>query len=77
MYNAKNLLTALILCGIMYSSKGKRGINFMEMIRIYNDHTSEILEKTFTDPIDADNYEFLLDFLEARYERFHNGKKLY
>lgn len=49
----------------------------MEMIRIYNDHTGEILEKTFTDPIDVDNYEFILDFLEARYEQFHNGKKLY
>ena len=49
----------------------------METIRIYNDHTGEVLEKTFTDPIDADNYEFILDFLEARYERFHNGKKLY
>ena len=49
----------------------------METIRIYNDHTGEVLEKTFADPIDADNYEFILDFLEARYERFHNGKKLY
>lgn len=49
----------------------------METIRIYNDHTGEVLVKTFTDPIDADNYEFILDFLEARYERFHNDKKLY
>ena len=37
----------------------------MEMVRVYNYHTGEILEKTFTDPADADAYEFLLDFLEA------------
>ena len=49
----------------------------MEMIRIYNDHTGEVLEKTFADPIDADTYEFILAFLEARYERFHKDKKLY
>lgn len=44
----------------------------MEMVRVYNYHTGEILEKTFTDPADADAYEFLLDFLEASY-----GEKLY
>lgn len=32
MYNAKNLLTVLILCGIMYSSKEKRGIYLMKML---------------------------------------------
>lgn len=49
----------------------------MDMVRVYNYHTGEILERTFTDPSDADDYEFLLDFLEASYERFHNGEKLY
>lgn len=49
----------------------------MEMVRVYNYHTGEILEKTFTDLADADAYEFLLDFLEASYERFHNSEKLY
>lgn len=49
----------------------------MDKIRVYNDHTCEVLEKTFDDPADADDFEFILDFLEARYERFHNGEKLY
>lgn len=48
----------------------------MEMIRIYNYNTNEVLEKTFTNPDAADNYEVLLDFLGASYERFHNGEKL-
>lgn len=48
----------------------------MEMIRIYNYHTNEVLEKTFANPADADNYESLLDFLEANYERFHLGRDL-
>lgn len=49
----------------------------MDMVRVYNYHTGEILEKTFADPIDADDYEFLLDFLEADYARFHDGERLY
>lgn len=49
----------------------------MEMIRVYNYHTGEILEKTFANPTDADAYEFLLDFLEADYARFHDGERLY
>ena len=49
----------------------------MEMVRVYNYHTGEILERTSVDPADADAYEFLLDFLEVSYERFHNGEKLY
>ena len=49
----------------------------MDMVRVYNYHTNEVLEKTFTDPADADDFEYSLDFLEARYERFHNGEKLY
>lgn len=49
----------------------------MDIVKVYNYHTGEILEKAFVDPADADNYEFLLDFLEAHYERFHNGEKVY
>lgn len=49
----------------------------MDKIRVYNDRTCEVLEKTFDDPADADGFEFILDFLEARYERFHNGERLY
>ena len=49
----------------------------MDMVRVYNHNTKETLEKTFVDPADADDFEFLLDFLEASYERFHNGEKLY
>lgn len=46
----------------------------MEMIKVFNDHTGEILGKTFVDPADADDFEFILDFLEARYERFTNSE---
>lgn len=49
----------------------------MDMVKVYNYHTGEILEKTFTDPADADDFELLLDFLEASYERFHNCEKVY
>ena len=49
----------------------------MDMVRVYNYHTNEVLEKTFAAPADADDFEYILDFLEARYERFHNGEKLY
>lgn len=49
----------------------------MEMIKVFNDHTGEILEKKFVDLADADDFEFILDFLEARYERYHNGEQIY
>ena len=49
----------------------------MDMVRVYNYHTNEVLEKAFADPADADDFEYILDFLEAHYERFHNGEKLY
>lgn len=49
----------------------------MEMIKVFNDHTGEILEKKFVDLADADDFEFILDFLEARYERYHNGVQIY
>lgn len=48
----------------------------MEMIRIYNRKTGEILEKTFTNSEDADNYEVILDFLMAEYERYHDGEMI-
>lgn len=49
----------------------------MEMIRVYNRKTGEVLEKTFTNSEDADNYEVTLDFLMAEYERYHDGEILY
>ena len=49
----------------------------MDMVRIYNKHTNEVLEKTYEDPADADDFEIILDFLEAEYERYHNGEKCY
>ena len=48
----------------------------MEMIRVYNRKTGEILEKTFTNSEDADNYEVILDFLTAEYERYHDGEMI-
>lgn len=48
----------------------------MEMIRIYNRKTGEILEKTFTNSEDADDYEVILDFLMAEYERYHDGEMI-
>ena len=60
----------------MVSSKERR-YNKMEMIKVFNDHTGEILEKRFVDPADADDFEFILDFLEAKYERYHNGEQIY
>lgn len=49
----------------------------MDMIRVYNYNTDEVLEKTFADPADADDFESILDFLGASYERFRNGERLY
>lgn len=49
----------------------------MEMVRVYNNNTGEILEKEFLSSEEADDYEFILDFLQATYERFHDGNKLY
>ena len=45
------------------------------IIRTYNDE-QEILEKHFTSEEEADNYEFLLAFVKANYERFDNGEKV-
>ena len=49
----------------------------MDMVRVYNWHTNEVLEKVFADPADADDFETILDFLEAEYERYHDGEQLY
>ena len=49
----------------------------MDIIQVYNYHTNEVLEKSFADLADVDDFEFILDFLEASYEQFHNGEKLY
>ena len=49
----------------------------MDIIQVYNYHTNEVLEKSFADLADADDFEFILDFLKAGYERFHNDEKLY
>lgn len=49
----------------------------MEMIRVYNRKTGEVLEKTFDNPYEADSFEVILDFLMAEYERFHDGECVY
>lgn len=48
----------------------------MEMIRIYNYNTNEVLEKTFASFEEADGYENILIFLGASYERFLDGEKV-
>ena len=40
-----------------------------EVIKMFNDHTQEIIEEAFDDPIDADYYEYHLDLLQM-------GKKM-
>lgn len=49
----------------------------MDIVRVYNWRTNEVLTKTFEDPADADDFETILDFLEAEYERYHDGEQLY
>lgn len=49
----------------------------MDVIKIYNYKTDEILEKTFSDQNEADDLEIILDFIGVEYERFHNGEKWY
>lgn len=48
-----------------------------EVIKMFNDHTQEIIEETFDDPIDADYFEYHLDLLEAHYQRYSRGELLY
>lgn len=55
----------------------KKEVSKMDIVRVYNWHTNEVLTKTFEDPADADDFETILDFLEAEYERYHDGEQLY
>lgn len=55
----------------------KKKVSKMDIVRVYNRHTNEVLTKSFVDPADADDFEIILDFLEAEYERYHNGEKCY
>lgn len=48
-----------------------------EVIKMFNDHTQEIVEEAFDDPIDADYYEYHLDLLEIHYQRYSRGELLY
>ena len=48
----------------------------MEMIRVYDRKTGEILEKTFANSKAADNYEVILYFRMAEYERYHDGEMI-
>ena len=49
----------------------------MDVIKIYNYKTNEILEKTFSDQSEADDLETILEFIEAEYERLKKKKKWY
>ena len=49
----------------------------MTIIRIYNDISYEVMEKSFIDELDADERENILEFLGVRYERWYNGERLY
>lgn len=46
----------------------------MDMIRIFNYKTCEVMDITFESPVDAENLEMILDFLGADYTRFYNEK---
>ena len=48
-----------------------------EVIKMFNDKTQEVIEKTFNDSIDADNFEYHLDLLHIHYQRYSNGELLY
>ena len=48
-----------------------------EVIKMFNDKTQEVIEKTFNDSIDADIFEYHLDLLQIHYQRYSNGELLY
>lgn len=48
----------------------------MDIVKIY-DSDGNFVEKVFSDSLEADSLENLLDWLGIRYERFHSGKKWY
>lgn len=47
----------------------------MDMIRIFNYKTNEVMDITFETPTDAENLEMILDFLNADYTHFYNGEE--
>ena len=47
----------------------------MDMIRIFNYKTNEVMDITFETPTDAENLEMILDFLNADYIHFCNGEE--
>lgn len=50
---------------------------YSEVIKMFNDKTQEVIEKTFDDSIDADDFEYHLDLLQIHYQRYSNGELLY
>lgn len=48
-----------------------------EVIKMFNDRTQEVIEKTFDDSIDADNFECHLGLLQIHYQRYSGGELLY
>lgn len=46
-------------------------------IRIYNDHTNEILIKSFIDEAEAEEYEYPLIFIGAHYAWYKDGELIY
>lgn len=48
----------------------------MDIVKIYNED-GDFVEKVFSDSLEADSLEDLLDWLDIRYERFHNEEKWY
>ena len=50
---------------------------YSEVIKMFNDKTQEVVEKTFDDSIDADNFECHLDLLQIHYQRYSKGELLY
>ncbi len=47
------------------------------MIRVFNDTTLEIIEKVFDNEDEADLFEIPLSFLDAHYEVYYNGERVY
>jgi hypothetical protein len=62
---------------VIIKAQSRKELIKMDVIKIYNYKTDEILEKTFSDQNEADDLETILDFIGVEYERFHNGEKWY
>ena len=52
-------------------------MNKLDMVRMINDRTGEIVSKIFDDSVDADDLEFLLDVMQVHYQRWSDGEILY